>query len=153
MTAPIDVKILRLRQGGATPAYATEQSAGVDLVAAIDQPVVLQPGDRVGVPAGIAIELPRRDLVALIFARSGLAVKRGLALANGVGVVDADYRGEIVCGLINLGNVPVTITPGDRVAQLVIMPIAVARFVEAATLSPTARGEGGFGSTGTSVNR
>lgn len=144
----ITVKVQRLREGARLPYYATEGAAGLDLVAALDEPVTLQPGERRAVPTGIAIALPSREWVALVFARSGLAARHGLALANGVGVIDSDYRGEILCAMVNLGQEPVTIRPGDRIAQLVCVPVATVRLEPVDALDPTARGAGGFGSTG-----
>lgn len=110
--------------------------------------VTLQPGERRVIPSGIAIALPSKDYVALVFARSGLGIKKGIALSNGVGVIDSDYRGEVGMGLINLSDEPYTIQPGDRVAQMMISPVILPalRFVD--ELDETARGAGGLGSTG-----
>ena len=104
---------------------------------------------RVLVPTGLAIELPGPDCVALVYARSGLSIKHGLCMANGVGVIDSDYRGELRVPMVNLSDAPYTVQPGERVAQLCIAPVWQAAFVPAGTLSDTARGAGGFGSTGT----
>ena len=131
------------------PAYATEGSAGLDLRACIDGAVTLPAGGRALIPTGIAIELPSAETVALVFARSGLAIKHGLALSNGVGVIDSDYRGEIKVGLINQGEEDFTVAPGERIAQMVIMPILQPEIELAESLSDTDRGAGGFGSTGT----
>ena len=131
------------------PAYATEGSAGLDLRACIDGAVTLPAGGRALIPTGIAIELPSAETVALVFARSGLAIKHGLALSNGVGVIDSDYRGEIKVGLINQGEEDFTVEPGERIAQMVIMPILQPEIELAESLSDTDRGAGGFGSTGT----
>ncbi len=131
------------------PAYATEGSAGLDLRACIDGAVTLPTGGRALIPTGIAIELPSAETVALVFARSGLAIKHGLALSNGVGVIDSDYRGEIKVGLINQGEEDFTVEPGERIAQMVIMPILQPEIELAESLSDTDRGAGGFGSTGT----
>ncbi len=120
------------------PFYASAGAAGMDLCACMDEPVTIAPRQIVSLPTGIAIALPSADYVALVFARSGLGIKHGVALANGVGVIDSDYRGEIRVGLVNQSDVPYTIQPGDRVAQL--------ERVE--TLDETERGAGGFGSTG-----
>lgn len=147
----IDVKVRRLRDDAVLPYYATSGAAGLDLVACLDNKLVLQPSERSLVPTGIAISLPDRNWVALVFARSGLATRSGVALANGVGVIDADYRGEIMCALMNLGDSPVTIEPGDRIAQIAFMPVAVGRLIEVAQLDATERGQGGFGSTGYSA--
>lgn len=130
------------------PAYATGGSAAADLCAALEQAVTLEPGQRAMVPTGIAIQLPDAGYVALVCARSGLAVKHGLTLSNGVGVIDSDYRGEIQVGLVNLGQNTYTIEPGERIAQLMIMPVVQAAFVQAESLDETERGTGGFGSTG-----
>ena len=130
------------------PAYATPGAAAADLCAVLDAPLTLAPGQRAMVPTGLAIELPDAGCVALVYARSGLAVKHGLTLSNCVGVIDSDYRGEVRVGLINLGGEPYTIAPGERIAQLCIAPVWQAAFVQADELGDTARGAGGFGSTG-----
>ena len=130
------------------PAYATPGSAGMDLRACIDEPLTIPAGGRAKVPAGFAMALPGPEYVALVFARSGLAVKHGVALSNGVGVVDSDYRGEVTVGLINQGQESYTIQPGNRVAQLVILPVEQAALTLVAELDETQRGAGGFGSTG-----
>ena len=130
------------------PAYATAGAAGMDLRACLDTPLTLNPGDRVGVPTGFAIALPGPEWVAYIFARSGLGIKNGITLPNCVGVIDSDYRGEIVVALVNLGAEDYVIQPGERVAQLVIVPCAQPTLVETETLPQTQRGTGGFGSTG-----
>ena len=125
------------------PHYATDGAAAMDLCACLDEP-----GERRVIPSGIAIALPSKDYVALVFARSGLGIKKGIALSNGVGVIDSDYRGEVGMGLINLSDEPYTIQPGDRVAQMMISPVILPalRFVD--ELDETARGAGGLGSTG-----
>ena len=130
------------------PHYATDGAAAMDLCACLDEPVTLQPGERRVIPSGIAIALPSKDYVALVFARSGLGIKKGIALSNGVGVIDSDYRGEVGMGLINLSDEPYTIQPGDRIAQLMVVPVGQAAVHELEELPPTARGAGGFGSTG-----
>ncbi len=130
------------------PQYATEGSAGMDLRACLQEPVTIRPGDIVPVPTGVAIQLARRDAVALVYARSGLATRHGIALANGVGVVDSDYTGEIVVPLCHNGSRDFVLQPKERIAQLVIAPIYVARLVPVDYLGPTERGAGGFGSTG-----
>ena len=130
------------------PAYATAGSAGMDLRACIDEPLTIQPMERVKVPAGFAISLPGPEYVALIFARSGLGIKSGITLPNCVGVIDSDYRGEIIVALTNLSKEPYTIQPGDRVAQLVIMPVTQADISVVDELDNTERVAGGFGSTG-----
>ena len=145
---PITVKYKVLDSRAKVPAYATSGSAAADLCAVLDEPLTVQPMERVLVPTGLAIELPDAGCVALVYARSGLSIKHGLCMANGVGVVDSDYRGELKVPMINLGTEPYTIAPGERVAQLCIAPVWQAAFVPAATLNETERGEGGFGSTG-----
>lgn len=130
------------------PAYATAGAAGMDLRACLDEPLTLNPGDRVGVPTGFAIALPGPEWVAYIFARSGLGIKNGITLPNCVGVIDSDYRGEIIVALTNLSDTPYTIQPGDRVAQLVISPVVQAQISLVDELDETDRGAGGFGSTG-----
>ncbi len=132
------------------PSYATAGSAGMDLRACLDAPLTLAPGDRVGVPTGFAIALPGPEWVAYIFARSGLGIKNGITLPNCVGVIDSDYRGEIIVALTNLSDTPYTIQPGDRVAQLVVSPVTQAHITLTDELDETGRGAGGFGSTGKS---
>ena len=135
------------------PSYATAGSAGLDLRACIDAPVYM-PGTDTGlpnsamVPTGIAIQLPGSEYVALVYARSGLAVKHGVTLSNCVGVIDSDYRGEIKVGLVNLSGKAYTIEPGERIAQLVITPVTQANIQLVDELDNTDRGAGGFGSTG-----
>lgn len=141
-------KVRRLRESAKLPFRATEGSAGMDLYACIDSPVTLGAGEKAVIPTGIAIELPSTELAAFVFARSGLAIKHGIGLLNGVGVIDSDYRGEICVGVINQLAEPYTIAPDERIAQLVIMPVSLINPVEAQSLDDTARGEGGFGSTG-----
>ena len=119
----------------------------VDREAATDA-VEIKPGSLVMIPTGIAIELPEKDLAAFLFARSGLGVKHGICLANGVGVIDSDYRGEICVGLCNVSDKDYTVSPGERIAQMVIMPAVCAEFVQVQQLGETERGSGGFGSTG-----
>ncbi|BFK88806.1 dUTP diphosphatase [Pseudoflavonifractor gallinarum] len=130
------------------PFYASAGAAGMDLCACMDEPVTIAPRQIVSLPTGIAIALPSADYVALVFARSGLGIKHGVALANGVGVIDSDYRGEIRVGLVNQSDIPYTIQPGDRVAQLAVMPVVQAQLERVETLDETERGAGGFGSTG-----
>ena len=133
--------------GGRVPKYETQGSAGMDLSACISGPVTILPGKRALIPTGIAIELPE-GYEAQVRARSGLAVKHGIGLVNGIGTVDSDYRGEIKIPVINWGEEPFVINDGDRIAQLVIAKYEKAEIRESAGLSDTARGEGGFGSTG-----
>ena len=142
------VKYKLLDPRAKAPAYATAGAAAADLCALMDEPLTLAPGQRAMIPTGLAIELPDANCVALLYARSGLAIKHGLTLPNCVGVIDSDYRGEVKVGLINQSAEPYTIQPGERIAQLCIAPVWQAAFVESAQLSDTARGAGGFGSTG-----
>ncbi len=130
------------------PKYQSEFSAGADLCACIDEPITISPHQRALIPAGIAIEMERSGFGAFIFARSGLASKKGICLANSVGVVDSDYRGEIKIALLNTSEDAYTVEPFERIAQLVIMPVEIAEFECADSLSETARADGGFGSTG-----
>ena len=142
------IKIKRLRENTALPKRATPGSAGMDLCACIEEEITINPGDLVTIPTGIAISLPSENYMANIYARSGLGVKHGICLSNGVGVVDSDYRGEVCVGLCNVSKNPYTITPGERVAQLVIQVVAVMEVEEVEFLEDTSRGAGGFGSTG-----
>lgn len=130
------------------PQFATAGSAAMDLHACVDAPVTLKAGERAVIPTGLAMALPSGAYVALVFARSGLGIKKGVCLSNGVGVIDSDYRGEIGVGLVNLGNGPYTVHPGDRIAQLMVTPVVRPVVVQAEELDETARGAGGFGSTG-----
>ncbi|NPB06181.1 MAG: dUTP diphosphatase [Aquificae bacterium] len=143
----VKVKVLPHARGLPLPSYATPGSSGMDLRAAVEEPVTLKPLERALIPTGICIELPE-GYEAQIRPRSGLALKKGLTLLNSPGTVDADYRGEIKVLLINLGTEEVTVERGERIAQLVVAPVVKARLVEADELTPTRRGEGGFGSTG-----
>lgn len=144
----IDVKI-KLTRGAKAPEYATPSSAAVDLRAALEgKSVVIASGERALIPTGIAISPQRSDVVAVIAARSGLASKKGINLANGIGVIDADYRGEISVALYNCSDIPFEINDGDRIAQMMFLPVIRADFEVADELDKTERGEGGFGSTG-----
>lgn len=144
----ITVKYKVLDPRAQAPAYATSGAAAADLHAVLDEPMTVQPMERVLVPTGLAIELPNPQAVALVYARSGLSIKHGLCMANGVGVIDSDYRGELKVPMVNLGKEAYTIQPGERVAQLCIAPVFNAAFVSTEQLNDTDRGEGGFGSTG-----
>ncbi|HHW24011.1 MAG TPA: dUTP diphosphatase [Clostridiales bacterium] len=164
----ITVKFLKLRPGARMPAYATLGSAAADLFACLDDTdeldglavdggtIVIPAGGRVSIPTGIAIEPiitsqnteSADSFVALIFGRSGLGAKYGITLANSVGVVDSDYRGEIKVALINHSNRPYAVSHGDRIAQIAFVPVASAKFIEACSLGETERGGSGFGSTG-----
>ena len=130
------------------PYYATPGSAAMDLHACLDGAVTIPAGERRVIPTGLAIALPSADYVALVFARSGLGIKRGVAPANCVGVIDSDYRGEILVGLHNAGQEDYTIQPGDRIAQLMLAPVLQAQVTLVEELPGTQRGAGGFGSTG-----
>lgn len=130
------------------PFYATPGSAAMDLHACIDEAVRIPAGGREMIPTGLAIALPSPDYVALVYARSGLGIKHGVAPANCVGVIDSDYRGEIIVGLQNAGGSDFTVQPGDRIAQLMIAPVVRANLRMVEQLDETARGAGGFGSTG-----
>ena len=131
-----------------TPFYASTGAAAMDLHACIDEAVVIPAGERRIIPTGLAIALPSANYVALIFARSGLGVKHGIAPANCVGVIDSDYRGELMVGLQNSGDSDFTIQPADRIAQLMITPVVQASITMVEELDDTQRGAGGFGSTG-----
>lgn len=130
------------------PYYASAGAAAMDLHACIDEPVVLKAGARCTVPTGIAIALPDAGYVALVFARSGLGIKKGVCLSNGVGVIDSDYRGEVAVGLLNTGSEDYLIRPGERIAQMAVVPVVQAELEQVDELDDTARGAGGFGSTG-----
>ena len=144
-----EVKIVRLPHGAdlPLPAYESEGAAGMDLRAAVEEPFVLQPGERAATPTGIAIALPR-GFEGQVRPRSGFALREGVTTLNTPGTIDCDYRGEVKVILINHGGRPVTIVRGDRIAQLVIAPVVQASWAEVASLDETARGAGGFGSTG-----
>lgn len=141
------IKVKLLRPGAKLPTYGTEFSAGADLYACLEQDITIAPGETKKIPTGIAMELPV-GTAGLIYARSSLGTKKGLAPANKVGVVDSDYRGEFLVFLHNHGAEPQIITHGDRIAQLVVTPVFTPGFVEAEELTDTVRGGGGFGSTG-----
>ena len=130
------------------PHFATGGAACMDLCACTDESITLNAGEHHLVPTGIAIALPSAEYVALVFARSGLGIKKGVCLSNGVGVIDSDYRGEIGVGLVNLGDAPYTVQPGDRIAQLMVVPVVQPTLTVVDTLDETERGAGGFGSTG-----
>ena len=142
-----DVKIKKLSSQATIPTYVTEFSAGADLYACIENPVIIHPNETQFIHTGIALEIPV-GLVGLVYARSGMACKKGIAPANKVGVIDSDYRGEIMVALYNHSNESLEISHGDRIAQLVLTPYITASFIEADILEDSKRGEGGFGSTG-----
>ena len=141
------VKIKKLKDKAILPTYGTPLSAGADLYACMDETVTIGPGETVLVKTGLAMAIPE-GYAGLIYARSGLATKKGLAPANKVGVVDADYRGEVMVPLHNHSRVEVSVEHGERIAQMVITPFLTAEFMEAEELDDTLRGENGFGSTG-----
>jgi dUTP pyrophosphatase len=140
------VHVRRLRGDAALPAYMTEGAAGLDLAASLDAPLLLAPGERALVPTGIALAIPAGH-EGQVRPRSGLAARHGVTCLNSPGTVDSDYRGEVKVLLVNLGREPFEVTPGLRIAQLVIAPVTRAEVVEVAELPPTDRGAGGFGST------
>lgn len=144
----MELKIKKLRENAIIPSRATEGSAGMDLNACITEPIILKPFERALIPTGIAVALPSNEYAVFIFARSGLGIKHGIALSNGVGVVDSDYRGEICVGLQNSSNESYTINPNDRIAQMVVMPVSVPEIAVVEELDETKRSTGGFGSTG-----
>lgn len=146
MSTPVAVK--KMRPGAKLPTYGSEFAAGADLYACLEAPVTIDPHTTYLVPTGLSFEIPA-GWAGMIHARSGLATKRHLAPANKVGVIDSDYRGEVMVSLHNHSTEPQTVEPGERIAQMVIMPYLAARFFEADELSDTVRGAGGFGSTGT----
>lgn len=143
----VNVNIKKLKSDAIIPTYGTASAAGADLYACMEEPVEISPGKTQFIKTGIALEIPE-GYAGLIYARSGLACKQGLAPANKVGVVDADYRGEIIVALHNHSLEPKTVEPKERIAQLVITPFLSANFNEVDELDTTVRGAGGFGSTG-----
>ncbi len=147
MVTNIPVNIKKLNDNAIIPTYGSEYAAGADLYACVLDTITIAPGETKLIPTGLAMELPI-GYAGLIYARSGLASKKGLAPANKVGVVDSDYRGEVMVALHNHSNTPASIDPQERIAQLVITPYIAAVFNTVDTLDDTARGTGGFGSTG-----
>ena len=145
----MDLKIKKVKDNAKIPKIATSGAAGMDLYACITEKITVEPQKIAVIPTGIAIELPNPSVAAFVYARSGLGIKHGICLANGVGVIDSDYRGEICVGLCNVSHKPYTVEPFERVAQMVIAPVIVPTVTEVSELSDTDRGEGGFGSTGT----
>lgn len=144
----IDLKVLNPKMRDYLPRYQTAGSAGLDLCACLEEPLLLKAGESALVPTGLAIFLQNPEVVALIFPRSGLGAKHGIILGNGTGVIDSDYQGEIKISLFNRSNKDFVIQPFERVAQMVIMPIIRAHFVEVQEFTPSERAENGFGSTG-----
>lgn len=147
MQVTLELKQLEHADGLPLPAYQSDLAAGLDLVAAVDTPLQLAPGERALVPTGLAMALPA-GFEAQVRPRSGLAAKHGVTVLNTPGTIDADYRGEVKVILVNLGNTPFEIIRGERIAQMVIAPVLQAVITEVETLSETQRGTGGFGSTG-----
>ena len=145
----VNVKIKMTRNMPA-PAYATDGSAAMDLRAALDEGevIILAPGERALIPTGVHIAPETSDVVAIVAGRSGLGIKHGITLSNSIGVIDSDYRGEVCVGLINKGGESFKIERGDRIAQLMFMPVCHANLIAAESLDETERGAGGFGSTG-----
>ena len=141
------IRVKILREGAHLPTYGSQEAAGADLYACLTEDMTVEPGKTVFVPTGIALEVPQ-GCAGLIYARSGLACKRGLAPANKVGVVDSDYRGEIMVALHNHGTEPQNIGNGERIAQFIITPVLTPAYEVAEELSDTVRSSGGFGSTG-----
>ena len=141
------LKIKKLREEAALPERKTPGSAGYDLCACIAGDFTIEPGELVILPTGLAAEIPE-GCAGMIFTRSGLGVKHGITVSNGVGVIDSDYRGEIHVGLRNNSQIAYTVSPGERIAQLIVIPVCLPEVVETEELSETERGAGGFGSTG-----
>ena len=141
------IRVKKLRTNAILPTYGSVEAAGADLYACLDEAVTIEPGQTAWVPTGIAMEVPK-GCAGLVYARSGMACKRGLAPANKVGVIDSDYRGEITVVLHNHGTVAQTVESGERIAQMVITPVLTPAYEEVEELSNTGRGQGGFGSTG-----
>jgi dUTP pyrophosphatase len=150
MMRTLEVKVLDPRFGDEwpMPAYATEASAGLDLRAALEAPLLLEPGDTALIPSGLAIHLADPTLCAVVLPRSGLGHRHGIVLGNGTGLIDADYQGPLMISTWNRGREPFTIAPGDRIAQLVVLPIVRATLQVVDTFEESARGAGGFGHTG-----
>lgn len=142
------LRVKKLHPQAVLPSRATQGSAGYDLSACLAQPVTIAPGRTEKIPTGLAIDLGTPDRAAFIFARSGLGIKHGIVPANCVGVIDSDYRGEILVGLTNHSGESYTVAPGERVAQMVILPVLTPEIQEAEALEESDRGAGGFGSTG-----
>ena len=144
----LTLKMKKVRPGAIIPKRATSGSAGLDLCACTENEVVLKAGERTVIPTGIAIAIENNETAAFVYARSGLGIKHGISLSNGVGVIDSDYRGELQVPAVNLSAVPLHIANGQRVAQLVVMPVEAPEMIEIDDLTGTGRGAGGFGSTG-----
>ncbi len=142
------IKIKKLKENASLPVYQTKNSAAADLYACLDEPLPIKPGERVRIPTGIAMEYEDTNVVAVICARSGLSSKHGIALANGIGVIDPDYRGELLVSVVNLSDKEYVVQNSDRIAQLMLLPIVRGEFEYSDELSETERGDHGFGSTG-----
>ena len=142
-----DLRIKKLRDNAQMPTYGSEFAAGADMYAAIDETVTIEPNETKLIPTGLAFEIPE-GYAGFVYTRSGLASKRGLAPANKVGVIDADYRGEVMVALHNHGTEAQTVEAGERIAQMIIAPFVAVNYVFSDELEDTVRGEGGFGSTG-----
>ena len=141
------IRVKKLHEKAILPTYGSDEAAGADLYACLDEAVTVNPGETVWIPTGLAMEIPK-GCAGLVYARSGLACKKGLAPANKVGVIDSDYRGPVTVVLHNHGASTQTIAHGERIAQMVITPVLTPAYVTAEELSDTGRGQGGFGSTG-----
>ncbi len=144
----MEIKIKKLKKNAKLPTRATNGSAGLDLYACIEETVTINPNELKIIPTGIAVALPNKEVASFLYARSGLGVKHGICLSNGVGVIDSDYRGEICVGLCNVSDKSYTIEPFERVAQMVIAPVIIPEIYETESLDSTDRDRGGFGSTG-----
>ena len=142
-----NIRVKKLRPNAILPTYGSAEAAGADLYACLDEAITVEPGQTAWIPTGIAMEVPK-GCAGLVYARSGMACKRGLAPANKVGVIDSDYRGEITVVLHNHGSTAQTIESGERIAQMVITPVLTPAYEEVDDLTDTGRGQGGFGSTG-----
>lgn len=142
-----EIRVKKLSPNAILPTYGSQEAAGADLYACLQESVTIQPGETAWIPTGLALEVPK-GCAGLIYARSSMGVKRGLAPANKVGVIDSDYRGEIRVVLFNHGKEPQTVTHGERVAQMLITPVLTPAYTEVEELDDTQRGQGGFGSTG-----
>ena len=148
MHTEVELKILHPKRAGQLPAYATPGSAGLDLRAGLDEAAILQPGDTLLVPTGLAVQLSNPDYAAMLLPRSGLGHKQGIVLGNLVGLIDSDYQGELKVSLWNRGQEAFTVEPMARIAQMVIVPVVQAAFKVVEEFAQSERGEGGFGSTG-----
>ena len=141
------IRVKKLREEATLPTYGSQEAAGADLYACLDGEILIGPGESAFIPTGLSMEIPK-GYTGLICARSGMACKRGLAPANKVGIIDSDYRGEFIVVLHNHGNVPQKVSHGERIAQLLIVPVLMPGFVACDELDDTLRASGGFGSTG-----